>query len=158
MAESLSREVIHKIEQASGLYHQLVLLVAPSGSGKTMALREVQQNLDVPIINVNLEISKRLLDITVRQRAFQVAQLLDNILHEIERDVVLLDNVEILFDQSLQQDPLKLLQGLSRNRTIVSTWNGEIKGSSLLYGAPGHPEYRRYAAKDCLTVCPSQKE
>jgi hypothetical protein len=114
--------------------------------------------LDVPIVNVNLEISKRLLELTVRQRALQVAQLLDDILHEIDSDVVLLDNVEILFDQSLQQDPLRLLQGLSRNRTIAAAWNGEIRENLLVYGAPGHPEYRRYAAKDCLTVSVTPKE
>lgn len=158
MPDPFSQQIIKKIEQASGLYHRLVLVVAPSGLGKTMALRDVQHNLDVPIINVNLEISGRLLELTVRKRALQVAELLEEILHEIDSDVVLLDNVEILFDQSLQQDPLRLLQGLSRNRTIAAAWNGEIKENSLFYGAPGHPEYRRYAAKDCLTVSPAQKE
>jgi len=42
-------------------------------------------------------------------------------------DVVLLDNVEVLFDVSLKQDPLRLLQGLSRNKTVVAAWSGEIR-------------------------------
>ncbi|MEN6474686.1 MAG: BREX-3 system P-loop-containing protein BrxF, partial [Syntrophaceae bacterium] len=41
--------------------------------------------------------------------------------------VVLLDNIEILFDVSLKQDPLRLLQGLSRNTTLVAAWSGEIR-------------------------------
>lgn len=60
MPDSFSQQIINKIEQASGMYHRLVLIVAPSGSGITSALREVQQNLEVPLINVNLEISRRL--------------------------------------------------------------------------------------------------
>ncbi|MBW1814487.1 MAG: BREX-3 system P-loop-containing protein BrxF [Deltaproteobacteria bacterium] len=118
-----SNQIIEKIEQASSLYHRLVLLVAPSGTGKTSALREVGQYLGSPVVNVNLELSRRMLDLTVKQRA-----------------------------QSLKQDPLRLLQGLSRNRTVVATWNGEIKNQTLIYAGPEHPEYHRYPASELVVA------
>jgi len=152
MAELLTKKIIEEIEQAQELYHRLVLVVAPSGSGKTLALREVQQSLRVPLVNVNLEVSRRMLDLTARQRALQVPSLLENILREVESEVVLLDNMEILFEVSLQQDPLRLLQGLSRNRTIVATWNGEIKDNFLIYANPEHPEYHRYPGTEIIVV------
>ena len=152
MVEPLSNQIIGKITQAPELYHRLVLVVAPSGSGKTSALKEVQQSLGAPLINVNLEISRRMLELTTRQRALQASRLLEDILRQNRSDVVLLDNIEILFEKSLKQDPLRLLQGLSRNRTIVGTWNGEIKDNYMVYAAPEHPEYRRYPCRDLQVI------
>ena len=152
MTELLTKKIIEEIEQAQELYHRLVLMVAPSGSGKTLALREVQQSMGAPLVNVNLELARRMLDLTARQRALQVSSLLENILREVESEVVLLDNIEILFEVSLKQDPLRLLQGLSRNRTIVATWNGEIKDNFLIYASPEHPEYHRYSDTEIIVV------
>ena len=152
MPELITKKIIKEIEQAPELYHRLVLVVAPSGLGKTLALKEVRQRLRVPLVNVNLEVSQRMLDLTARQRALQVSSLLEDILREVKSEVVLLDNIEILFEVSLKQDPLRLLQGLSRNRTIVSTWNGEIKDNFLIYASPEHPEYHRYPGTEIIVV------
>ena len=74
-------------------------------------------------------------------------------------DVVLLDNVEILFDVTLRLDPLQCLRGLARNRTVVVAWNGTLTSngehhSQLSYAEPGHPEYRRYSANDLVVMSP----
>jgi len=120
MSEPLADRLIRRIGQAAQQYHRLVLLVAPAGSGKTAALREVHGRTAAPLVNVNLELSRRMLDLTERQRALQLPRLLAEIVGASAADVVLLDNVEVLFDVSLKQDPLRLLQGLSRNRTVVA--------------------------------------
>lgn len=65
---------------------------------------------------------------------------------------MVLDNLEILFDKDLQQDPLRLLQSISRNRAVVASWNGSINSGRLLYAEPGHPEYRSYDTVDALIV------
>jgi len=127
MAEPLADRVIQRIGQAAELYHRLVMLVAPAGSGKTAALQEVHERTAAPLINVNLELSRRMLDLTARQRALQLPRLLQEIVGAFAADVVLPDNIEILFDISLKQDPLRLLQGLSRNKTVVAAWSGEIR-------------------------------
>lgn len=152
MAEPLADIVMHKMEQAAELYHRLVLLVAPAGSGKTAVLLDVHKRTSALYINVNLELSRRMLDLTERQRALQIPRLLLDIVGEVP--VVLLDNIEILFDVSLKLDPLRLLQGLSRNRTVVAAWNGSIIGENLVYAAPDHPEYKRYPVQDLLVVSP----
>jgi ABC-type uncharacterized transport system ATPase component len=98
MGEPLSIQIIRKVKQVSGLYHRLVLVVAPSGSGKTSALREVQESLYAPLLNVNLELSRRMLDLTERQRALQLPRLLQEIVSKREGEMILLDNIEVLFD------------------------------------------------------------
>ena len=150
MWEPIFKKIIERIEQVSGLYHRLVLVVAPSASGKTDALQEIKQQLGVPLLNVNLELCRSMLDLTARQRALHVGRLLEDILRKADNEVVLLDNIEILFEVSLRLDPLRLLQGLSRNRTIVAAWNGNLEENILTYASPDHHEYRRYPA-DGLT-------
>ncbi len=152
MTRPLSEDVIEKIGEAGTLYYRLVLVVGATGAGKTGALREVAAHLGAPLVNVNLELSRRLLDLTGRQRPLQVRRLLDEIAAGSGSDVVLLDNLELLFDTALRQDPLRLLQGLSRRRTVAAAWNGSIEGNHVRYAVPGHPEYRRYPLDGILAV------
>ncbi len=154
MAEPLADRVMRSIGQAAELYHRLVMLVASAGAGKTAALQEVHERTMAPLVNVNLELSRRMLDLTGRQRALQLPRLLSEIVSASATDLVLLDNVEVLFDVSLKQDPLRLLQGLSRNRTVVVAWGGAIDGSNMVYATPDHPEYLRYPVRDFLVVKP----
>ena len=154
MAEPLADRVIRRIGQSAELYHRLVMLVAPAGAGKTAALHDVHERTSAPLVNVNLELSMRMLDLTERQRALQLPRLLSEIVGTSAADVVLLDNIEVLFDVSLKQDPLRLLQELSRNMTVVAAWSGSIDGNHMIYATPDHPEYRRYPLRDFLVVNP----
>ncbi|MDO9228847.1 MAG: BREX-3 system P-loop-containing protein BrxF [Syntrophales bacterium] len=154
MAEPLADRIIQRIGQAAELYHRLVMLVAPAGMGKTAALQNVHERTAAPLVNVNLELSRRMLDLTERQRALQLPRLLAEIVGASPAEVILLDNIEVLFDVSLKQDPLRLLQGLSRNKTVVAAWGGSIDGEHMVYATPDHPEYRRYPLRDFLVVNP----
>ena len=154
MAEPLADQIMRKVKQAAELYHRLMLVIAPAGAGKTTALLDVQDRTGAPLVNVNLELSRRMLDLTERQRALQLPRLLRDLVSKSEGEMILLDNIEILFDVGLKQDPLRLLQGLSRNKTVVAAWNGTIVEDSLTYAAPAHPEYRRYPMRDFLVASP----
>lgn len=154
MAEPLEDQIIRKIDQVAELYHRLIIMVGPAGSGKTQALREVCQRTSAPLINLNLELSRRMLDLTERQRAVNLPKLLSEIVNSYSGNVLLLDNFEILFDVALEHDPLRLLQSISRNKTIIATWNGNINKGKLIYAEPGHPEYKRYPVRDFLVITP----
>ena len=154
MAEPLAEKVLRRIEQAAELYHRLIILAAPAGTGKTAALQDVHERTGAPLINVNLELSRRMLDLTERQRIFQLPRLLSEVVGAVRTDLILLDNIELLFDVSLKQDPMRLLQGLSRNRTLVVAWSGSIDREHLVYAKPDHPEYKRYPLRDFLVVDP----
>ena len=154
MPEALAELVMRRIDDVVSLYHRLIMVVAQAGAGKTAALRNVHQRGGAPMINVNLELSRRMLDLTERQRALQLPRLLADLVNTSETDLVLLDNIEVLFDVSLKQDPLRLLQGLSRNKTVVVAWSGIADGEYLVYATPDHPEYRRYPVRDIIVVQP----
>lgn len=152
MAEPLADKIMRKVKQLDELYHRLMLVVAPSGAGKTTALLDVRDRTGAPLVNVNLELSRLMLDLTQRQRALQLPRLIREIVDKDEGKMTLLDNIELLFDVGLKQDPLRLLQGLSRNKTVVASWNGDIIDGFLTYAEPAHQEFRRYPVHDFLVV------
>jgi hypothetical protein len=129
----------------------LVLLVGETGSGKTGILQDVAEEFGTSVINVNLALSRELLELTAKQQSLRLPGILDQIVANAQSPVVL-DNLEILFDKDLKQDPLRLLQSISRNRSVVAAWNGIVTSGKLLYAETGHPEYRRYDLVDALIV------
>ena len=163
--ESLADQIQCRAQEAASLYHPLVLVVGPRGSGKTSALRTVRDRTGAPLVNVSLELARRMLELTERQRAVRLAELLDDIVRDETGKtnpvaakpigMVLLDNIEIVFDPVLKGDPLVLLKRLShdrRDRVIVAAWLGAVAGGQLTYAVPGHPEHRSDPVADLQVV------
>ena len=148
----LAEEVEAQLDAVRNLYYRLVLLVGPAGTGKTSTLLTICEQQRIPYVNLNLALSQRLLDYPSKARPLRVRGALDDIITSVEGDRVALDNIEILFDPTLKQDPLRLLQLVSRNRTVVASWNGDTAGRTLTYAAAGHPEHRRYPDVDTILV------
>ena len=140
------------IQQAANQYFRLVILAGVPGSGKTAALQSIAHQAGCKIVNVNLELSKKMLELTRTQRSRQVERLLKEVIASAPGDVVLLDNVEILFDTGLEVEPLRLLQISSRNRTIVASWSGTYVGGTLTYAEPGHPEFVQFKQVDAVVI------
>ena len=90
MAEPLADQVVRKVKQAGEQSYRLILVVAPAGAGKTTTLKDVQERVGAPLVNVNVGLSRRMLDLTERQRALQLPQLLRGIIKDAEGVVVLL--------------------------------------------------------------------
>ena len=140
------------VAQATNQYYRLVIVAGVPGTGKTAMTQALASAHGYPVINVNLELSKRLLDLTRVQRSRQAEKLLKEVIASVEGDVVILDNIELLFDTALELEPLRLLQGASRNRTIVATWNGSFNNNILMYAEPGHPEFVQFKQIEAIVV------
>jgi len=95
MAEPLADQIMRQTRQAAELYHRLLLVVAPAGAGKTTALHDVRNRTGAPLVNVNLELSRRMLELTERQRALQLPRLLREIVDNGGGEMILLDNPSI---------------------------------------------------------------
>jgi type II secretory pathway predicted ATPase ExeA len=104
---SVSDKLMAAISQAASQYFRLVLLAGPSASGKTAALQSLAKAAGYSYLNINLELSKRMLELARKQRARQVERLLKEVVGTASGDVALLDNTEILFDASLEVEPLR---------------------------------------------------
>jgi Cdc6-like AAA superfamily ATPase len=146
------------IDQAASQYFRLVILAGAPGSGKTAALQSVAHKLGCQLVNVNLELSNKMLELTRTQRSRQVERLLREVIAAAPGNVVLLDNLEILFDTSLEVEPLRLLQSSSRNRTIVASWNGTFQAGTLTYAEPGHPEFIQFKQTEAVVITAGTSE
>ena len=144
------------MDEVETQYYRLLIVAGPVGTGKTNALQLVSNKTGASLVNVNLEISRELLAMSERQRSVKLPKILEEVTAAATpgHTLVLLDNLEILFDSKLKQDPLRLLQRLSRNRTVIAAWPGLAENRQIVYADPEHPEYRRYPIRDFLVVGP----
>lgn len=150
-SESLEQQIMQAVADTPNMYYRLLLIVASPGNGKTAALLSIAKQMGAEYVNLNMELSKRLLSLTERQRTLYVGRVIDDIV-DPGTDPVLLDNIELLFDPDLRQEPLRLLQEWSRRRTMVAVWPGALEDGYLTYAEPGHREYKRYPARDLIIV------
>jgi len=65
--------------------------------GKTKALNDLGKELGVEITNLNLLLSKQLLEMTPKQRSLQLTKIIENTIRG-EGDTIILDNIELLFE------------------------------------------------------------
>lgn len=152
MAPPLASQIERRVAAMEDSYYRLVLVVGSSRTGKTSTLQKVAARLGAPLLNVNLLLSEQLISLPRQQRALRLGDLLTEIVDGSQQPVVVLDNTEMLFDPELRQEPLRLLQTLSRRRALVAAWAGAISGADLTYAEPGHPEFRRYTRPDAILI------
>ena len=152
-ALDLSRQglpLITKLERLIGeigdLNSQLILLVGPRRSGKTQLLRQLGVKLSIEPLDVGLELGRRLAATPNSRRGFSAGELLREIAdRERMKDSLLFDNLELLFEPSLQINPLELIRRLAHSKRVVAVWPGELRGDRLVYADMGHPEHRDYS-------------
>jgi hypothetical protein len=160
MREPVKDQLLGAISASRALYHRLVLLAGAPGSGKTPILAEIATHFHQTVINVNLEIAEKLLETSKKQRPLKISGIIGDLIGTGDNPAIL-DNLEILFDMELKQDPLRLLLSNARNRVVVASWNGTYKDGRLVYAETGHPEYRVYDAQDTsdtIIVCTEQND
>lgn len=130
------------VADASQLNSKLVLVVAHPGSGKTALLTEFANSRDIQIINVGSELSNRLVPVASSQRSFEVMGILRDMLSEHSHNgVVVLDNIEVMFDAELKINPFDAVKRLAHALTVVVAWPGNFRDGRLLYAKAGHPEH-----------------
>ena len=115
-------------------------------------LRTVTKQSKMPLLNLGVKLSQRLLPLTIRERKLRVADLIADLFDETEAPRLAVDNTEIIFDPSLALNPAGLLQNLSRTRLLVWSWNGKIEDGHVIYAEPGHPEYHRVSADNMTLI------
>lgn len=142
--------MLAKLERLIGdigdLNSKLILLVGPSRSGKTQLLRQLSAKLNIEPLNVGLELGRRLAATPNNKRGFSAGELLREITNNHKTDgPLLLDNLELLFEPSLQVNPLDLIKRLAHAQPVVAVWPGELRGDRLTYADMSHPEHRDYS-------------
>ena len=133
------------VDEIAALHSKLILLVGRPGCGKSALLAALANRRGMKVMNVGAALGRRLAAMPQRQRALQANVAMRELADEYASgDLVLLDNIELLFDRALKLDPLDLLKRHAHARRVVAVWPGELRDGRLSYAEMGHPEYQDY--------------
>ncbi|MCY8752954.1 BREX-3 system P-loop-containing protein BrxF [Bacillus inaquosorum] len=116
------------------------------------SVKQFAETHSLPYINVNIEISRLLQDISVSRRSFRITEVFQQLIDKHHDDVICLDYYELLFDNSLEIDPMILIKNNSRYKTLIISWRGKIIGDTLIHAEPGHPEYKKFIVQDAIII------
>lgn len=144
------------LEQASAAYYKLVLIVGPTGSGKS-ALLKAAAHYNFKHLNIGEAFSRELLSKPLHLRSAEAEEVAIDLVNATGATRLAIDNTEVLFEAPMQLNPLALLKRLSIDRLIVATWNGTFDDSCLYYGIKGHPAYEefKYTTEDTFIIVPT---
>lgn len=144
MIQSLDRFV----EDLVVVNSKLLLLIGPPNSGKSDLLGQLARRRQLQILNVGALLSRELLTVPGPIRHLQAADLLKEFAGDFTSNgILLLDNLELLFDKSLRLNPLDLLRRHAQARRVIAAWPGSLSENRLSYATTGHPEHQDYGCE-----------
>jgi hypothetical protein len=152
--EANLKDQIRQFEDFPELYrHRLVVLVQGVKQDNQFSLKSFALDNGYQYINVNLELSKQLLEIPQHQHPLKAFRLLsDDIVGRSLPSPAVLEHIEILFEPELQINPVDCLLQIARQRIVLARWKGILDGRQLVYAEPGHPEYCLHPTEDIQVI------
>ena len=134
------------VNDITSLNSKLVLLIGPPQSGKSELLSGFSERRNASILNVGATLGRKLLAIPSTRRHLLATDMLKDLADKAaQNDLLLLDNIELLFDQALQLNPLEVLKRHAHARRVVAVWPGQLQEDRLSYATTGHAEHQDYA-------------
>lgn len=133
-------------------YYKLVLVIGGSNTGKTSLFKQICNDNTYEYINLNLALSEKLKEIPKDDRCYLIQDYMEGIVRSKDGEVIVLDNIEMIFSKHLQVEPLGILKNIAKYRKIIVAWPGSIKDGYLTYAEPAHEDYIRYCLDEleCL--------
>jgi len=125
-------------------YYKLILIVGQKDGQISGLLKKLSLESGYDYVNLNLKLSEKLIGIPFDERCFYVEEYVNDIVESNHSNLLILDNIGILFEKHLKIDPLLLLENLSRNRPIIAHWNGKVENGHLIYAISKHPDFMKY--------------
>jgi hypothetical protein len=125
--------------------HRCVLLVDPDPA----RLRSVAETLAGehrwPTLLVGSALAAALLDVPPRRRPADSSRVVRDLIRPHGPGPLICLDVDLLFEPSLQLDPLALFRDLSRIVKLVVAWPGSSAERTLAYAVPAHGHYRTWS-------------
>jgi hypothetical protein len=134
-------------------YYPCCLLVSRDVAVLAQAAVEVKKLFPWQEISMDDVVCEQLLPLSVAARAAQVDRLINLAFRTYEPGPLLVTDTDVLFEPSLQLDPLLLFQRASRQLPLVVTWAGSFENGRLNYAVSAHAHYRLWRSPDLCYDC-----
>lgn len=145
LTEQLLQHVQNACLEAEFRSFKLVLVVIPGDSRREIEA-EILNN-SIGFVNLSKELARKLVSLSIRERVMRLEAEVDKIANDCGSSVWL-TKLDVLFESALDNDPMRLLKGIAKSKTVVAIWPGEITETSVVYSKPGKPDYKTYPLKE----------
>jgi len=152
LATELQQQISKAVPEAQDLYNRLVIVAGEVTDEKRAQFLATAEGTNAPSLNISRELSASLLDIPSHKRKLKAPRCFRKIVDSTKGDVVFITDIAFLFEPSLQMNPLKIFQNISKDLIVVVLWDGDTDGNSLEYAETGHPEHRSYSIDEAGIV------
>jgi len=125
-------------------YRPCLLLVHPQIRRLTGAVNELLSTVGWPHLSVGRELAAVLLSEPPQRRPRTARRWMASQLGQMAPGPVSCTEIDLLFEPTLELDPLGLLRDVSRVTRLVVAWPGSCADDVLAYAAPGHSHYRTW--------------
>jgi hypothetical protein len=143
--QSYLEDYLEKATQLAAKAHfRLILVTGVSPESSSQFVSDFAAAKELPRINLGIELSAALMDVSSRLRPASVEDCFTEIIGKKSSPIVCLDHLEILFEPSLMLHPLELLKQSSRHMTLVCAWPGTESTDSLTFGQSNHPSFKEF--------------
>ena len=149
--EGLSHRLVDLLSHQ--LYYPCALVTDTDIARLGSAARLVASQTGWRAVSVGGMLSAALLDVPSKRRP-QVARLA--FLQQIERlapGPLLCSDIDLLFEPTLELDPLHLLRDASRQAPLAVFWPGAGEDGMLSYAVPAHAHYRTWRQTELCREC-----
>jgi hypothetical protein len=140
------------INNAAALVSQsydCLLLVHPQIDSLEMVSAQIQE-LGFACLNISKELSTSLVHVSYSECSHFTQKWVMATLTSFQSGPVLCTCPDLLFDPTLEIDPLTLFRQVARLVRIIVLWPGDYSANTLSYAIPEHHHYRTWKISDSL--------
>lgn len=138
---------------ATQIYYPCIILTDTDIAKLHSAARFLRSRFGWIEMSVAGILSAALLDVPPKHRPRVARKVFSQ---EIERRTlgpILCLDVDLMFEPSLELEPLRLFREASRQTPLVILWPGQSKDGILSYAVPVHPHYRTWRQTELCDGC-----
>lgn len=151
--KSLKDLVIEKVNnaaiEAEYQSYKLILIAVPQHLHRSLEMELL--NSSIGMINLSKQLSRKLVSQSVNERVNRLQEEVSEIAKDCSNSVWM-TKLDVLFEVSLESNPVMLLKNISKSQVLVAVWPGEITETSLVYSRPGKLDYNVYSLKNLKDI------
>jgi len=136
------------LENVRHAHYRLIWVAGVSAVTRSHFLTQFSKAFPCPLLNIGQELSSSLIEQAAPLRSASAEGAFYDLLHFSESELLCLDRLEILFDESLMLKAVDLVKNASRRFVLLASWPGAADESSLTFGPADHPSYFRIPLSD----------
>lgn len=136
-------EWLERLATLDNAFYRVIWVAGGSSLERANYLGRIGCLLGVPVLSVGQLLSAALLDIPSSLRAASAEDSFSDLLRHVGSQRILLDRMDILFDQCLRLNAVELVRNASRYFTLIAAWPGSATSDNLIYAPSEHPTHVR---------------